>query len=546
MVFTAAQVTLFFEAPDQMAITHRTRLKLAEEGIDHPSDLLEFTKEGFKKLAESLKYPDGRVPNPDAGAPAGAMIITPRYALGAKSWLRLEAAADLVRYFETCGRPLTNANMQWSPVIKYHHEYEKALATQLTDSPPELPKITKALPIMRWVEAIENYFARMNGARSVPLTYVTRESVAVEDPIPPLLPGKPYSEKYGSVEDELVALASHTHALYRIDNATVYYALKLATQATAYAASVTPFDASKDGRGAYLALTSQFAGPDKWHEELRKQKEFLQNRKWTGQSSMTLETFVSQHRQAHVMMSQCALHIHVELPTPYSRVTSLLDAIDSTDSRLQSALSHVRTDSSLNGLHHNFESTVTVLIPQDPVARNRKPGGKRTNGEISALAGILDPVLKLGKGKTGVALRFHIHSEYKKLNQEQKDELEEVRTARQKAGFGRDLPGGHRKKKDANGKKRKHKKDGKPDIAAMIAAAVSHLPKKPKAEPTKASALSKETRTKMIIALLDGHEDKPAESGAEVSFAAADEPAPAPTVEPALELKSILRKAKHG
>jgi hypothetical protein len=211
--------------------------------------------------------------------------------------------------------------------------------------------------------------------------------VEVEDPIPALLPGKPYSKKYGSMEDDLVALASHTHALYRIDNSTLYYALREATQATAYAASVTPFAANKDGRGAYLALTSQFAGPDKWHEELKKQKEFLQNRKWTGQSSMTLETFVSQHRSAHVMMAQCSRHIHVELPAPYSRVTALLDSIESNDARLQSMLQHVRADDSATGLHHDFEATATVIIPQDPVARNRKIGGKRANIEISAIHG---------------------------------------------------------------------------------------------------------------------------------------------------------------
>jgi hypothetical protein len=223
-----------------------------------------------------------------------------------------------------------------------------------------------------------------------------------------------------------------------------------------YAASVAPFDATKNGRGAYMALTSQFAGPDKWREELKKQKEFLQNRKWTGQSSMTFETFVSQHRQAHVLMDQCSRHIHVELPTEYSRVAALLDSIESHDARLQSALSLVRTDLSPNGLHHSFEATVTAIIPQDPVARNRKSGGKRVSiSEVNGakIPGILDPILKVGKGKTGVALRFHVHTEYIKLPQDQKDELEEVRDARDKAGFGRDLPGGPSKKKDHEGKK---------------------------------------------------------------------------------------------
>jgi hypothetical protein len=123
MVFTAAQVTNFFEDPNQMAIPHQTRVKLAEEGIQHPSDLRIFKADGFKRLAGSLRHPGGTIVNPDPNANAGALIPTPIYVMGAKSWLRLEAAAEMVRYFYTCGRPLTASNMQWDPTISYYSEY---------------------------------------------------------------------------------------------------------------------------------------------------------------------------------------------------------------------------------------------------------------------------------------------------------------------------------------------------------------------------------------------------------------------------------------
>jgi hypothetical protein len=44
----------------------------------------------------------------------------------------------------------------------------------------------------------------------VPLTYVTRTDVAVPANIPILLNGLPYSDEHGSVEDEMVALASYS------------------------------------------------------------------------------------------------------------------------------------------------------------------------------------------------------------------------------------------------------------------------------------------------------------------------------------------------
>jgi hypothetical protein len=146
--------------------------------------------------------------------------------------------------------------MQWEPTISYYSEYWDSLENQLKDSLPVLPKITKALPIIKWAEAFGTYLARVHGARSV-----TREKVAVKNLLPVLVTAKSYSLKYGSAKDELVALTSHTSGLYRINNAEVYYAVDLATQGTTYASSVTPFSATKDGRGDYLAATHR---PIRW------------------------------------------------------------------------------------------------------------------------------------------------------------------------------------------------------------------------------------------------------------------------------------------
>ena len=69
--------------------------------------------------------------------------------------------------------------------------------------------------------------------------------------------------------------ASHTHTLFWDDNAAVYYALEEATRSTSYAASIKPFQRSKNGRGVLLALTNQYAGNDKWEAEIRKQDDLL-------------------------------------------------------------------------------------------------------------------------------------------------------------------------------------------------------------------------------------------------------------------------------
>jgi hypothetical protein len=127
-----------------------------------------------------------------------------------------------------------------------------------------------------------------------------------------------------------VARASHDHALFSDDNASVHHYLKDATRSTAYAASIKLFQRRKDGRGAWLALHGQYAGNGKWEAEVTNQ---------------------------------------------HSRVGFLLDAIQSNDTGLQAAI--VRTDDGPIGMRNDFEAAATHLLPYDPVAKKRLSGTKR-------------------------------------------------------------------------------------------------------------------------------------------------------------------------
>ena len=59
MVFTAAQRTAFFENNDQMGIPQATVVKLQEEGISRPDDLVDFDKDTIKQIADNLRRPAG-------------------------------------------------------------------------------------------------------------------------------------------------------------------------------------------------------------------------------------------------------------------------------------------------------------------------------------------------------------------------------------------------------------------------------------------------------------------------------------------------------
>ena len=62
-----------------------------------------------------------------------------------------------------------------------------------------------------------------------------------------LAASEPYLLEHGLVK-ELVARASHMHALFREDNSDVYYKLEEAMRGTLYVASIKPFQRAKQGR----------------------------------------------------------------------------------------------------------------------------------------------------------------------------------------------------------------------------------------------------------------------------------------------------------
>ena len=112
----------------------------------------------------------------------------------------------------------------------------------------------------------------------------------------------------------MIARLSHTHGLFRDDNASVFDDIEVATRGTKFAPTIAPFKRSRDCRGAFLALKKQHAGAAMWDKEVREWQDFLLNRKWTGGTNFTLDRFLSQHRAAYVSLQRCAENVQVEVP----------------------------------------------------------------------------------------------------------------------------------------------------------------------------------------------------------------------------------------
>ena len=274
------------------------------------------------------------------------------------------------------GRDLSAASMHWNNTIKNFEIQWKALKAKKEEDTPEVPKISKSLPIIKWLEAFQDHLHRVIGVRMIPLAYVIRTNKDVPVVAPPLQVGQPHSDAHGSIEGKLIVWASHTHALFWDDNAAVYYALEEATCSTSYAASIKPFQRSKNGHSARLALTNQYAGNDKWEAEIRKQDDLLHTHVWKGQSNFPLEGFIAQHRNAFISMQQCAKHIAYQLPNELTRVGYLVEGIQCPDPGLQAAMASMRTDDGTNGMRSDFERAAAHLLPYDPVRWKRLAGTK--------------------------------------------------------------------------------------------------------------------------------------------------------------------------
>jgi len=535
MVLTAAQVLAFFVSAEQMAIPAATVPALNTEGIDGPDDLAEFDQTGIGQVVDSLRKPGDRIPNPDPGAPVGATIPRPPYVLGAKSQKRLIAASDLIRYYVTTGRALTQGNIQWDPIIKNFTEQWSALKAR-KDEDIAVPKLSRGLPMLKWVEAFTDFLSRKVGARTIPLVYVIRAEPAVPAAAPALENNKPHSTIHGSVEGELVARASHDHPLFREDNSKVYFFLEEALRGTSYAPSLSPFQRRKDGRSAFSSVKGQYAGMDKWQAELKKQDEFIHNRRWKGQNNFSLEKFIAQHRNAFVSMTQCADHVEFQLPNEYTRVGYLLSGIETSDPKLQAAIAVVESDSNADGKRHNFEDTASYLLPKDPVAaRQRNENDKRPAADISGVE-IGDSTRnvsafgsKPGIGKTGVHLRYHENEEYETLKDDQKKELREWRDLERSKG---------RTFKSAKGGKKKKFTNAKVRATSLVS---KEITKQLKALNADADAIAKgeEELEAMIESVIQKRTSAPSVSSA-IRFADDAKPSTASA------LQSILRRVKGG
>ena len=69
-----------------------------------------------------------------------------------------------------------------------------ALKDRKKDDDPEVPKISKALPIIKWMEAFQDFLHQIIRVRMIPLVYVICANANVPAPPPQLTVNQPHSD----------------------------------------------------------------------------------------------------------------------------------------------------------------------------------------------------------------------------------------------------------------------------------------------------------------------------------------------------------------
>ena len=388
--------------------------RILHEGINNYASLTDFDKKSIQALPaicrEAITAVVADVPN---GIAAEAAV--PGANVSSISVRRLITAVNASKYYTAVNRSMTSANMHYTNVLsnfQLEHDDYASLKDQDDPTVPTLIDKDADRKVIKWAPIFRDCLSRTFGSRG-PLAYVLRETADVTDEAIDILIANSYFGSSGSLLDELVARLPHTGAIYKNDNATVYMLIEKAVRGTSVESTVKTYARRKDSRGAYLALISNHAGDTKYRAISKKRLHLLQSVKWNGRS-FPMESHVSNHCAAVDDLRECSAHITVSVPSAEQRVEYLIDSITCNDATLQAAIGLVRANT--NNMRNDFELAAGALIEVDPYCRTNK-GGNPCTANVSAIE------FNAGRGETGVDFRWHPHKEFKKLPDNQCEEL---------------------------------------------------------------------------------------------------------------------------
>ena len=90
------------------------------------------------------------------------------------------------------------------------------------------------------------------------------------------------------------------------------------------------------------AIISQHAGKGMWEKRIKHSEDYMVQKSWTGQTRQTLVAHIDRHRQAYVALIEAADHVSHQTPSECTRVSYLMNSINSKDAEVLAGLAAIR------------------------------------------------------------------------------------------------------------------------------------------------------------------------------------------------------------
>jgi len=188
--------------------------------------------------------------------------------------------------------------------------------------------MAKVDDIKKTLEDIENVLNKRRGLGGSPLAYITRDTLT----LPEHTPGE-VDQGFGmpSREAELIRRTRHDGPAYRQDNIAVWAIIRHAAHGGPAWAWVSSFARHSNGRGAHLALRTDYFGDSYTTRAVTKADATIENLHWDGRAkNYPLEKFFEQLNKAHTDLDE-----NGEPVTEAKKVRRMLQSI--RDPRLDAA-----------------------------------------------------------------------------------------------------------------------------------------------------------------------------------------------------------------
>ena len=377
-------------------------------------------------LCKVLRSPGGTVANDVAAIAAGgnAVVRNPGTQVTNRAEANLKLACYFIRHGMRVGTPVVPDHLLLAAV----HDIE---GLKLGEEDHKNPTNKLVIDGKDWpanIEALEEYFRGYLGVNGIPLAYVIRrprvdETVAI-NPI----------GGFGSVQDEMIHRAPHLAAdgttdlpSYRTDRLKVWDLLAEICRNLDCFTYIKPEQRLRNGRMAFWRLHDHYLGPNNVDNMATMAETKLQVTSYQGEKkNWDFEKYVRCHVNQHSILSRLTEHGYSGIDER-SKVRHLLEGIKF------GGLDAVKTQILANTeLRTNFDRCVSLY--KDYICQMKSSNPSELNISDTTT---MDSAAKPVGGEAIVKDIYYPPSTYRKLTDDQKVALSDIRKARGHEGSGK-------------------------------------------------------------------------------------------------------------